>query len=313
MSAKQPRISVVVPTLNQGDLIETCLCSVLEQGYPNVELIVVDGGSTDGTRDVLSRYEASLAVYISELDNGQSDAINKGWNRSTGSILAWLNSDDFYNPGALHRVAQEFASGRPIRVVSGGIDIVNHTGAKIGHKPTSTFDPERLLPCGIVPGQPAVFIHRSVLQTAGNLNTSLHYVMDWEFWLRIARTLPKDAFSYLTESLASSREWGGTKSSLGSVRYAQEYRRVLDSVFSEVGLDPNLARLRPMAYSRTWWRQAFAEYRDGTRGRALGSLVRALRTSPRSYTAKQVVTALAILLLKPRSLHLRAPRQEHSS
>jgi glycosyltransferase involved in cell wall biosynthesis len=297
----------VIPTLNQGDVIEQCVCSVLDQNYSNLELIVVDGGSSDKTVEVLTKYAPFLAAWISEPDHGQAEAINKGWSRSSGSILAWLNSDDFYNPGALHRVTQEFLSKSSIQVVSGGIDIVDFSGKMIGHKPTFTFDPERLLPCGIVPGQPAVFIRRSAVEAVGFLNTSLHYVLDWEYWLRLARTLPPEAFRYLRESLACSREWKGTKTSQASVRSALEYRSVLDSVFSEAGLDPKLARLRPLAYSQTSWRQAFAEYRDGQRLRALGSLARAVRMSPHSYSARQLATAAAIILLKPRWLHLRSP------
>ncbi|OGO46336.1 MAG: hypothetical protein A2Z30_07015 [Chloroflexi bacterium RBG_16_64_43] len=300
---KLPRISVVVPTLNQGDLIETCLRSVIDQDYPDVELIVVDGGSSDSTPNVLARYQSALAAWIRGPDRGQGDAINKGWSRSTGSILAWLNSDDYYNPGALRRVAREFVEGQSVQVVSGGIDIVNFQGNLIGHKPTSTFDPERLLPCGIVPGQPAVFLGRSVVEAVGPVNTSLHYVLDWEYWLRASRVVEQSACRYLKESLACSREWVGTKTSTASVRTAEEYRKVLDSVFSEEMLPPSLARLQPFAYSQSWWRQAFAEYRDGNRSRALGSLAHALRMSPRSYTLRQMVAAFAVVLLKPRRLH----------
>ena len=106
-----PKITVVTPSYNQGRFVEATLRSVLLQGYPNLEYLVLDGGSTDGSREIIERYAPWLAGWASERDRGQSDAINRGFARATGDIVAWLNSDDRYPPGTLHAVARAGAPG----------------------------------------------------------------------------------------------------------------------------------------------------------------------------------------------------------
>jgi len=114
-----PKISIITPSYNQGRYIEQTIQSVLSQNYPNLEYIIIDGGSTDETVDIIKKYESQLTYWVSEKDSGQTDAINKGFAKCTGYIINWLNSDDYYEPATLHRVANAFMNNKDCKVVCG--------------------------------------------------------------------------------------------------------------------------------------------------------------------------------------------------
>lgn len=178
-----PKISIITPSYNQGKFIEQTIQSVLDQNYPNLEYIIIDGGSSDETLSVIKKYEKHLAYCISEKDRGQSHAINKGIQKSTGDIVNWLNSDDYYMPGALRHIAEQFKNplitaycGRS-RVfsdsnerISGGTDI--YAGNLFKTIGWARID------------QPETFFKRSVWETIGFLNEEFHYIMDKEWWIR---------------------------------------------------------------------------------------------------------------------------------
>ena len=124
-----PRITIITPSYNQGEFIEQTIESILSQGYPDLEYIVMDGGSTDETVNILEKYEGQL-YWVSEKDRGQAHAINKGWHRATGDIYAWLNADDLLNPGALTKVAREFSDPKT-HWLCGAADVINAAGHKI--------------------------------------------------------------------------------------------------------------------------------------------------------------------------------------
>ena len=189
-----PKISIVTPSYNQGNYLEESIRSVLLQGYPNLEYLIIDGGSTDNSIEIIRKYEPWLTYWTSEKDKGQSDAINRGFKRATGEILAWLNSDDYYEPHALKRVAMEINASENRYIVMGYLRQVNAEGKKerIWKTRTPSFysllNQFRLyLIRGLVvmPSQPSVFWHREVLDNLGLLRTELNYVMDYEYWLRI--------------------------------------------------------------------------------------------------------------------------------
>ena len=179
-----PRVSIVTPSYNQGQSIEETIRSVLLQGYPNLEYIIVDGGSTDGSVEMIRQYEPWLANWVSEPDEGQSDAINKGFRRATGEVQAWLNSDDIYLPGAV-RAAVEFLADYPrVALVHGGAIYLSDSGM-ISRGRGRVFDPSR--PCETIIPQPAAFFRKSAFEAVGGLDLSLHYRMDLDLWIRIAR------------------------------------------------------------------------------------------------------------------------------
>lgn len=211
-AADIPKISIVTPSFNQGEYLESTIRSVLEQGYPAVEYIVADGGSTDGSCEVLRRYESRIADWFSERDDGQADAIDKGFSRATGEVLAWLNSDDTYLPGALSTVMKEFMDDPSLDVVYGDLIVVNSDGAFVDDWKVTDFDMRACiyLDRGIL--QPAAFWRRSAFEAVGGLNTQLQFAMDLDLFLRMA--LRGLRFKHVRQPLATFRVSGTNKSCL---------------------------------------------------------------------------------------------------
>jgi glycosyltransferase involved in cell wall biosynthesis len=188
MPSALPSITVVTPSYNQGAYIEATIRSVLLQDYPNLEYIVMDGGSEDETVDILQRYDAEIDFWESEPDRGQTHAINKGFERATSDILCWLNSDDLFMPDALHTVGRYFRDHPTVRMITGGwmmyveenqsVNACRPCG--IGLRPT----PIRMLGSNAYLGQHSTFWRRDVMDEVGPLNEQLQYAMDHEFFTR---------------------------------------------------------------------------------------------------------------------------------
>jgi len=196
-----PRITVVTPSLNQAAFIEETLRSVLDQQYPNLEYIVIDGGSTDGTVDIIRRYESRITYWVSESDSGQADAINKGFTAGTGEICAFLNSDDVYEPGALERVAADFGHGDgrgwhayPVQNFSadGLLDLRLPAGG--GDSPANATLEERNRIANELMSwvagrtalhQPGVFWRREQWDEVAGLDTRYHYAFDRHFFMKL--------------------------------------------------------------------------------------------------------------------------------
>lgn len=188
-----PRVTVVTPSYNQAPYVEATLRSVLLQGYPNLEYIVVDGGSTDGSDGIIRRYEPWLAGYVTERDEGQSQAINKGLARATGEVLAWLNSDDLYEPGILGQVAEYFAREPECALLYGLGSYIDEEGVRQGPCDwIRPFDRRLLLTFNFIM-QPAAFWRRWLWEETGGLDETCHWAMDWE-WLIRATALAEPHF-----------------------------------------------------------------------------------------------------------------------
>lgn len=219
-----PKISVITPSLNQGAYLETAIRSVLDQNYPNLEYIIQDGLSNDGSIDIIRRYENSLAYWSSEKDFGPADAINRGFSRATGDIFAWLNADDAYISGTFDAIAEVFSLASDTALVYGEGWYIDESG-------------NRIEPCRFVRRkfnrrylvnkdpilQPAAFWRRSLWEKTGPLNTSLKWVFDWEWFIR---AFAHGRFQYLARNLAYYRVQPAALTRTGGLARQLEHGRV---------------------------------------------------------------------------------------
>jgi glycosyltransferase involved in cell wall biosynthesis len=203
-----PRVSIVTPSYNQAQFIEETIRSVLLQGYPDLEYIIIDGGSTDGSAEIIRKYAPWLAYWVSEPDRGQSHAINKGWSVATGDWLGWLNADDIYLPGVLHRISMLLADDAPVDLVYGDVQYVDNTGKLRDINIKSEFSLRDMIMRGGLIHTPAVFWRRSLNDVAGPLDENQHYAMDNDFWLRVA---PHARCRYLPGAMGTFRRHEGSK------------------------------------------------------------------------------------------------------
>jgi glycosyltransferase involved in cell wall biosynthesis len=216
-------ISIVTPSYNQARYLEDTIQSVLSQDYPQVEYAVVDGGSTDGTLDILRQYESRLAWWVSERDEGQTDAINKGFARARGEILAWINSDDTYEPGAFAAAVSYLQAHPEVGMVYGDCNYIDENGDRIGKFPSAQTD-YRLLRRGYthIPQQ-TMFFRAELWRRTGPLDPSFYFAMDYDLWTRIARHAD---IKYVPQTWANFRLHTAGKTLLADDRCWPEMIRV---------------------------------------------------------------------------------------
>lgn len=185
-----PLVSIVTPSYNQAPYLEKTIISVLEQDYPNLEYSIVDGGSTDGSLDLIKKYASRLGWWISEPDQGQTAAINKGFSHATGKIYAWLNSDDTYQPGAV-REAVDFLLRNPQAVmVYGDAHYIDERDRVIGNFPAAQTDLKRLRRGYVHIPQQASFFTAEGWKAVAPLDESFYFAMDYDLWVRLSRLGP---------------------------------------------------------------------------------------------------------------------------
>ena len=219
-----PLVTIVTPSYNQGRFIRETIESVLNQDYPNIEYIIIDNASTDNTADVIKPYLSRL-TYISEPDDGQSHAINKGFALARGSIVAWLNSDDVFLPGAVSNAVAAFIAHPEAAVTYGeGFQIDVDSNVKQRFPFTQHFDRWKLVHLSDYILQQTVFFRKAALDAVGPLREDLDWVMDWEILIRLAK---KYEFVQLPEYLGSLREHEAAKTAQGGIVRATEIRRML--------------------------------------------------------------------------------------
>lgn len=212
MDSRYPKISIVTPSYNQGQFLEETILSIINQDYPNLEYIIVDGASTDNTPDILERYahHPRITRMISEKDKGQIDALIKGFSLCTGDILDWINSDDLLEPGALSIVAQHFRANPEIDVLVGHQFVIDENGKQYGISRRVKVTREDWLKRHPGIQQPCTFFTASAYKAVGGLNPDLEYSMDYDIFLKFA--VGGFKFAYIEPVLARTRYHDSAKS-----------------------------------------------------------------------------------------------------
>ncbi len=236
-----PLISIVAPSFNQAEFIEETIRSVLLQGYPNLEFIITDGGSTDGAIEIIRKYQRWLAAWVSEPDQGQSDAINKGFRMSHGSILAWVNTDDTYEKGAFAKVGAYFVAHPEIDVLYGNAKITDRMGSVIAELRTVPFSKGAFLYNTVqIAVQSAMFWRREPFFSVGLVDEGLHYAMDVDLLVRFVKS--GATFGFTRTWLGTYRHHDGSKTVSSQGASANEADKI--EALGRLGSSPSYRLVR---------------------------------------------------------------------
>jgi glycosyltransferase involved in cell wall biosynthesis len=286
---RPPRVTIITPSYNQGHYIEETIRSVLLQGYPNLEYIVVDGGSTDNTIEILKKYNTYLR-WISEPDKGQTDAINKGLKMSAGEIFAYLNSDDIYLPGAIQEVVAMFLRYPDIDMVYGNIVHIGRESETIEKYQTKPINISTILSFNLYVPQPAVFLRRSVIDDTGYFDDSLDLAMDYDYWIRVLR---HHKAGYIDRDLAAARLYPEAKSSSLDMNYRKDLLKIHMKFFSD-DVPPELAKLEKKGLGRIYLNSGRVYLGHFMTGDAREDLLLSLKTYPANFIDLTALTALVL-------------------
>lgn len=288
-----PRVSIVTPSYNQAQFIEETIRSVLLQGYPNLEYIIIDGGSTDESVEIIRKYQVWLAYWISEKDAGQSDGINKGLRRATGEIWAWMNSDDWYEPSAVPDAVNYLNAHPDAGIVYGDCNWVNEAGQLISCQTPPDFDYLKYLAgCNNFIPSGSAFIRASVSRKIGELDTAMHYHMDQDYWLRAGLIT---RITHISKVLSNFRVYSQAKTWSQSPGRAQDLIRMYEKLFSCTGLPPQVQAAKPRVLARAYLGGANLYYKAGDRNSFRRYLWVSIRTSPLSWSRSRVLSLVRAL------------------
>jgi glycosyltransferase involved in cell wall biosynthesis len=281
----EPLVSIVTPSMNQGRWLEQALRSVLDQDYPHIEYLVMDGGSTDGSLDILRRHEPRV-TWQSGPDGGQSQALRTAYSQMKGEILGWVNADDAYLPGAVTRAVRALQADPTLGMVYGNAAFIDAESRPLGPAVhvTSVGESDPLLRLGDCIVQPAAFFRRSAYEAVGGLDPALHYTMDYDLWLRLARRFPS---RHLDATLAQVRLVPTTKTASGGWKRMAEVEAIVRKN-GGTGLPAWFAIEAAAMHAR----EAFSAVRQARLGAASASAAAAVRT----VASRRTIAALALPL-----------------
>lgn len=277
----KPSVSIITPSYNQAEFIEDTILSVLGQDYPDLEYLIVDGGSTDGSVDIIRKYDSDLAWWVSEPDEGQASAINKGMSKANGEIVAWLNSDDFYLPGAVSQAVAAFNGNPEAGMVFGDAVTVNEQGKPLKELVFPDWQLEDLVAFRII-CQPSVFMRRELFAHVNGLEQNYHFMLDHHLWIRIAELKP---IQHVPQVWAAARHHQAAKNVSQAAGFGRESLEILEWMLAQPEyaaiIEGNKSKVLAGAYRLN------ARYLmdGGQYGSALKSYAKAFANQP-GYAAK---------------------------
>lgn len=292
-----PRVTIVTPSFNQGQFLEETIRSVLLQGYPNLEYIVIDGGSTDDSVDIIRKYESWLSFWVSEPDQGQADAINKGFAKSTGEFLGWINSDDYLYPGVIKRVVEAFQADSRVEMIYGDVDCgwpeKNKVHRLFGEQKEFI---EMLRTIRVPIPQQGSLWRRSVIDRVGNLDSRWQVVLDQEFFTRVAE---KCQILHLPMVMGFFRLHENSKSISQNRQWITELPKMYHEFFERHGLREDIKSLREETMGAVFLTCTSIALRCGEKRLAFEYFTRAFKTDPLVLFRRYLRVKLARILRIP--------------
>jgi glycosyltransferase involved in cell wall biosynthesis len=289
-----PLVSVVTPSYNQAEYLEETILSVLGQDYPNIEYIIIDGDSTDGSVDIIRKYEEQLMYWVSEPDEGQADAINKGWRIARGQYLTWLNADDVLLPDAITRCVQFLEESPDSMMVYGDVYHIDQYSEILGLQVTHEFNYMTVIRSAVNPVmQPGFLVRREALDTAGELNPKLQFGLDFEYWLRLGCVA---AIRYTGFPVARFRVHPTSKTTNQQSVMASERIQMFEAVFARDDLHEDLQSLESesLCNVRLIAANGYLKALDGRSARRC--VLEAMRLNPASLSPRVVWTLFKTLV-----------------
>ncbi|MEN9563062.1 MAG: hypothetical protein RIR73_1306 [Chloroflexota bacterium] len=306
-------VSIITPSYNQAKYLEHTMLSVLNQDHPHIEYIVVDGASTDGSVEIIKKYAGKLAHWESAKDKGQAEAINKGFARATGEIVAWLNSDDYYLPGTISAAVKVFEENPDVVLVYANMLAVDENG-----KTFNTLNYKKLtledLMCFQIIGQPSVFIRRSALQKTSGLDLTFHFLLDHLLWIKIAK---QGKLLHINQTWSAARYHAEAKNVAKAAEFGLEAFRILETIAQDKDLAATLLKIDRRAHASAFRVDARYLLDGGLPGKALQAWFRALFIYPPVALKRMNIFVSAVLnifgLGKLRQMVLKRRKKEHQT
>lgn len=286
-------VSIITPSYNQAAYLEQTILSVLNQDFSRIEYILVDGASTDGSVEIIKKYAGKFSYWVSEKDRGQADAINKGFTRATGDIVAWLNSDDYYLQGTVSAAVKVFEENPDAVLVYGNMLAVDEHGKTFNTLSYKQLTLEDLL-CFQIIGQPAVFMRRSALTKTSGLNLDFHFLLDHLLWIHIAK---QGKILHVDQTWSAARYHAEAKNRAKAAEFGREAFRILDEVAQDKTLAPVLAMVSHRARASAHRVDSRYLLDGGLSAKSLSAWLRALFIYPPTALARMNIFASAILSL----------------
>ena len=291
-------ISVITPSFNQAAYLKQTMDSVLSQNIPDMEYVVIDGGSTDGSVELIRSYENRLNNWVSEKDRGQADAVNKGAARTTGDVIGWLNSDDLYLPGALQKALDYLSSHPDVEAVYGDVISIDGDGKMINVMRFDQYSAEDLMTFRVI-SQPGVFFRRSAWEKAGGLDLSYHYMLDHHLWLRM---ISRGKFVYLPEPLAAARFHSAAKNRAHTEDFGKEAYRLANWMLTDPLTADRAKPIEKQIRGGAAWLDAHYLSDGGMPEKSLKAYAKAFRLFPqRVLEDKNRLALTALMRISPKA------------